>query len=297
MTPRLIQRLQLSSDLCTDHPLFWAGRGTLVRDYTFDRELVEAGEWMFEKMIARKIRRSHVTSTGLVMAQKEGNAPKPFEGPLEMAFYLIADFDWAVEGFSPQPFKIEYYDTTGAPRHYFPDALIHFRTDRPASRRLRPLLAEVKSGKSILEEGELHTLQSAAGERFAAAEGMRYAIFTEKEIYTPYWRNAKFLRRYSGFSLPNNGHLWMKSALSAVLGPASKRRKMTIEALLIETAKSVLNPGANQDAIDAKILELMPCLYQDIRDGFFYVDLQQLLTTQSLVSVRLASDKGYSLFL
>ena len=278
------------------HPLSKIAFGHDWCDFTGKRReyLLAMGSCLSERMQARVIKRSHTTATGVVISRKEGNVPKPWEGALEQAFYMILDFDCMVRGFEPQPVEILYKDPEGKERSYFPDTLIRFHTDIARGRGLRPLLAEVKKEQSIVEEGPLHDMQTRAGKEFAADQGWEYDIFTEEDIYTPYWQNAKFLCRFANYQQPNLSHL---PYVAAINWQMSKMKETTVAQLLSATADAFL--GKNRlpaEQHEHVLLALMPCLYNQIIQETIHADLSQLLTPQSVIRERKRLDRTYSIF-
>lgn len=283
-------------NLCIPHALSWALGGHDWGDFTLNRHefLIAEGIYRLTKMKrARLIRRSFTTSTGIVVSSRnDSDDPKNFEGPLEMAFYISCDFDRTVKAYRDQPCEITFKDPTGKSRSYFPDTLVWFNNHGPGKKR-KPLLVEVKKAESIKSEGELHEWQTAAGNNEALVQGWDYTVLTEAEIYTPFWRNAKFLRRFGDFHLPDRSHSAHTTLLRSLLtvhGP------QTIDALLTMAAAS-LGEGRRSTAPQNELrVTLMPVLYSLICRWDVFVNLKDEVTLQSVVKVPSKGDIFYSPF-
>jgi hypothetical protein len=235
---------------------------------------------------ARKIRKSYTTSTGIVVSSRDVVAD--FEGPLEMAFYLTCEFDCTVRDFASQPCVVEYTAPDGKPHSYYPDALLRFRPDRQGTVR-RPWLVEVKKKQSIASEGNLHDCQTQAGHEKAAENGWTYHVLTEDQIYTPFWRNGKFLLRFLKEAVSREDCRAMDQCLF-------ERGTLSMEELLQRTACSLL-PGAAPGELDAKRTQLMPFLYARLVQRTLTANLTEHLTLQSQVWLPRDDDPTYSPFL
>jgi hypothetical protein len=143
-------------------------------------------------MPVRKIKPSYMVVTGTVMSQKNAYS-SDFEGSNEWQYLIILEFDWnnEIESFEVQPLKILYGETKrGQQREYTPDILIYYRDGRP------PHLIEVKSRKYILKNWKELKPKFRAAIHYAKLHGMRFKIISDKEIFTPFLDNARFLRSY-----------------------------------------------------------------------------------------------------
>jgi hypothetical protein len=248
-------------------------------------------------MKARNHTRRYVTSTGLLMSQKQNSDPVPFEGALELAFFAIADFDPLVDGFSQQPFQLDFQDGNGSRRTFRPSALVNFKRRIAAGRRLRPLLVHIKGRAAIDADPNLHDLENAAGQKFADTMAMRYRVFSEEQIYTPFWQNAKFFRRFGNCSIPRQAAEPMEIALGAVIARHKRiHERLTIDTALRLAALSLVAQNSSEAVIEQKVLELMPCLYREIRCRTYIVDMSQLVTPQSEIRLPGVYETPFSFF-
>lgn len=150
---------------------------------------------------ARKIPRSYRNVTGRVaMAGAERSVH--FESPLERDFYILLDFNPEVESVQEQPFRIEYLDSDGALRTYYPDALVTFasETDR------KPMLCEVKPREQLRTRWAELRPRFRAAVAFAAKRGWKFKIYSDLEIRGEYLDNVKLLREYRQY--PVDEMLW-----------------------------------------------------------------------------------------
>lgn len=146
-------------------------------------------------MPVRKIPYCHSSVSGVVPSSKNRRIHE-FESSLERDLITIVEFDSNVESFEEQPVRIHYIDEAGKPRHYTPDILVKYRTDRPPGCWMKPRLCEVKFRVDLWKNWPQLKPKFRAAVRFAAEHGMEFKILTEKEIRTQYLENARFLNRY-----------------------------------------------------------------------------------------------------
>lgn len=143
-------------------------------------------------MPVRKIKQSYTVVTGSVTSH--GNPESfDFEGSNEWQFLIILVFDWnnEIKSFEVQPLRILYGQTTrGHQRVYTPDILVHYLDGRP------PRLIEIKSRKYIKMNWKELKPKFRAGIHYAKLNGMRFKIISDKEIFTPFLDNARFLRGF-----------------------------------------------------------------------------------------------------
>jgi hypothetical protein len=143
-------------------------------------------------MPVRQIKQSYTVVTGSVTSQLNFDSAE-FEGSNEWQYLIILEFDWdnEIKSFEVQPLKILYgKKLCGDPREYTPDVLVHFHDGRP------PLLIEIKSRKYILKNWKELKPKFRAGIHYAKLNGMRFKIISDKEIFTPFLDNARFLRSF-----------------------------------------------------------------------------------------------------
>lgn len=161
-------------------------------------------------MPVRKIKQSYTVVTGAISSQKNDNLSE-FEGPLEWQYLIILEFDWEneIESFEVQPLKILYGKTIrGHQRGYTPDILVHYHDGRP------PLLIEVKPRRYLHKNWKDLKPKLRAGIHYAREHGMRFKIITDKEIFTPFLDNARFLRQFKCLTLLTEDSTQLTHALS-----------------------------------------------------------------------------------
>jgi hypothetical protein len=117
-----------------------------------------------------------------------------FESALERDFYVLLDFDPAVIAFEEQPVSIAYQEPVGVRRTYTPDVLVHYRPE--VRRDHRPVLYEIKYRDDLRTHWQDYRSKFKAARRYARTQGWLFRLITEREIRTPYLKNAKFLRQY-----------------------------------------------------------------------------------------------------
>lgn len=143
-------------------------------------------------MPVRKIKQSYTVVTGAVTSQKNED-PSDFEGTNEWQYIIILEFDWdnEIKSFEVQPLKILYgQKLRGGQRTYIPDILVHYLDGRPSR------LIEIKSRKYIKMNWAKLKPKFRAGIHYAKLHGMRFKIISDKEIFTPFLDNARFLRAF-----------------------------------------------------------------------------------------------------
>jgi len=232
--------------------------------------------------VAREIGKSHTTLTGEFPATKDGLF-KAFESPLERDFLVILDFDWAVHSFHPQPVTIGYRDPDGQERRYTPDVLVTFRRDRPDFAKRKNLLAEIKTELDLKHNAEAYRVKFKAAEEYAAARNWEFKVLTEREIRTPYLKNANFLRQFRLH--PSNPYLYnlLRDAANAV-------EEGTPEEILEDASELLrLDPDNYQyrDLAPEEIrAALLPNLWRLLDDGFVGCDLTRPLTMETRLWVQ-----------
>jgi hypothetical protein len=186
-----------------------------------------------------------------------------FESALERDFYVLLDFDPAVTDFEEQPVTIAYQDPVGARRTYTPDVLVHYRPE--ARWEHRPVLYEIKYRDDLRTHWQDYRSKFKAARRYARTQGWVFQLITEREIRTPYLKNAKFLRQYHDRE-PNRGDRHRLLAFLAVQGETSP-----------ETLLASLSPDRWEHA------RLLPVLWFLIAIGEIGADLTVPLTMHSCI--------------
>lgn len=144
---------------------------------------------------ARKIPKNYRNVTGVVAGTADTDSVV-FESTLENDFYQLLRFDLYVSRIKEQPVKIKFTDPAGKIRSYTPDVLVSFREDLRPAINMKPWLCEVKYRGDLWENWQEYRPKFKAAVHFAKKNGWRFRIITEKEVRTPFLKNARFLFSY-----------------------------------------------------------------------------------------------------
>tara|TARA_B100000530_G_scaffold320776_1_gene254397 strand:+ start:26197 stop:26733 length:537 start_codon:yes stop_codon:yes gene_type:complete len=104
----------------------------------------------------------------------------------------VLDFHPAVKSIREQPFSL-YYDLEGVKRRYTPDVLAEWSTPHG---HVKTIVYEVKPIDELRANWKNYRPRFKAAVRYCRSRGWKFKIVTEREIRTPYLKNAQFLRRY-----------------------------------------------------------------------------------------------------
>lgn len=115
-----------------------------------------------------------------------------FESSLERDWLTAMDFDPTVRLIREQPFSF-YYELEGERRRYTPDILVESVSSHGV---VSTVVYEVKLLEELRAEWLRYRPRFKAAVHYCRARGWRFKIVTEREIRTPFLKNAKFLRRY-----------------------------------------------------------------------------------------------------
>lgn len=96
-----------------------------------------------------------------------------YRSSYEKIAYQILDADDKVISYQPEPFVIMYVNSEGNARRYRPDILVK-------KSRGKPVLIEVKPEWKMKDEKTI--LKIEAGKKYAAAQGWRFEVWTEKKL-------------------------------------------------------------------------------------------------------------------
>ena len=210
-------------------------------------------------MPVRKIKPSYTVVTGAV-SSCNGEHDSEFEGPLEWQFLILLEFDWnnEIDCFETQPLKIHYGKTQrGRQRSYTPDVLVHYRDDRP------PSLFEVKPRYYLFKNWQELKPKLRAGIHYAKNHGMRFKIITDKEIFTPFLDNARFLRSFKTQSPPSED-------IANLIGTLSQTGPTTPKALLSNVTSDIWRQAA-----------LIPTLWYLVANRYIDTDIYMKLHMES----------------
>jgi hypothetical protein len=211
-------------------------------------------------MPVRTIPKHSRSLTGKVIDLQSHRAVS-FESALERDFYVLLDFDPTVTHFEEQPVAIAYHDPVGVRRTYTPDVLVHYRPE--ARRDHRPVLYEIKYRDDLRTHWQDYRSKFKAARRYARTQGWVFRLITEREIRTPYLKNAKFLRQYHDRKPDHRDRHWLLACL-AVQGETSP-----------ETLLASMSPDRWEHA------RLLPVLWSLIARGEIGADLTVPLTMHS----------------
>jgi hypothetical protein len=159
-----------------------------------------------------------------------------YESSLERDLMYLLRFDINILEFIPQPLAIHYKDIDGKQHKYTPDILIHHRKDVFPAKTMPTILAEVKYRNDLRENFKEFRPKFKAAIHYAKEQGWRFQLLTEREIRTPYLKNAKFLLPYKHID-PNqdaqNVHL--------VLDKLTELRETDVDTLLVSIYRDKWN--------------------------------------------------------
>jgi len=212
----------------------------------------------------RSIPKNYRSLTGKVIDFRSHSAVA-FESALERDLYLLLDFDSAVARFEEQPVTIPYRDPAGVSRTYTPDVLVHYHAELADPQNRQPVLYEVKYRDDLRANWGDYQPKFKAARRYARVQGWTFRLITEREIRTPYLKNAKFLREYRHRTIDSGD-------CHRVLAMLAERRETAPETLL-----AVLSDDRWERA------RLMPVLWHLIAVRQVGADLTVSLTMRSRI--------------
>jgi TnsA endonuclease N terminal/TnsA endonuclease C terminal len=215
-------------------------------------------------MPVRRIPKNSRSLTGKVIDFQSHRAVS-FESALERDFYVLLDFDPAVASFEDQPVTIVYQEPIGVRRTYTPDVLVHYRLELIPQRHPRSVLYEVKYRDDLRAHWQDYRSKFKAARRYARTQGWVLRLITEREIRTPYLKNATFLRQYQERELDGG----------------DRHRILDLLAKRGETSPETLLASASADRWERA--RLLPVLWALIATGEVGVDLTVPLTMHSCI--------------
>lgn len=113
------------------------------------------------------------------------------ESSLERDWLMVLDFDWRVRRVSEQPFTFRY-DAGERLSRYTPDVLAEFDDHL----QKWTVVYEVKQIEELRASWADLRPRFKAALRYCRERGWKFKLITERDLYTPYVENIKFLRRY-----------------------------------------------------------------------------------------------------
>ena len=199
------------------------------------------------------------------MTGRHGFTGQQYESALERDFLDLVAFDLNVERAETQPLKITYIGPDGEDHPYTPDALVWYRRDVLPARDMPHLLVEVKYRQEYRDQFHELKHRFRAARRYARERGWQFRVLTEREIRTPYLKNAQFLRPYRD----TQGDPALEQAL---LNCVREKREATLSTLLDHLSTT--------DTMRARYLSILLKLIASFQIG---VDLTQKLDMNSRI--------------
>lgn len=184
-----------------------------------------------------------------------------FESTLERDLITLLEFNPAVESYQSQPVRIDYVFQSTERHHYTPDYLIRYS----AASNALPTLCEVKYRVDLQKNWNDWKRSFKEAHRYAANRDLRFKIFTEVEIRTPYLYNAQFLLPFRRCR-PN---------------PESAELLINMLHDLKQTSPEILVRSIYSD--DARAARLLSTLWKLVGEGCISTDLSQKLSKHSRI--------------
>jgi len=188
-----------------------------------------------------------------------------FESTLERDFYTLLEFDLNVDRREVQPVRIEYRDEDGIRRTYVPDVLVIYRQDIVPARELAPILCEVKYRADLVSNWRTLRRKLRAGRQYAVERGWEFRLMTERQIRTPYLRNAQFLLPFRHRARNYQNETILAAAMQQL-------READPESLLLSITTDPMERA-----------ELLPSLWLMIGYRLLWTDLSLPLTMSSRI--------------
>lgn len=216
-------------------------------------------------MPVRRIPKSHCTVTGLI-ARGADQEMAGYASGIEGACQKLILFNRNVAGYDEQPVTIIYSDK-GKMRRYTPDILVNYEPHLVDRKQWRPLLAKVKWRTNLFKKWVKIKPKLRAGMRYANEQGYDFVVLTEREIITPYLKNAVFLLEFRKFPTNEDD--------SATLLEALKTTGDTDPETLIGSVAQTASKRA----------ALLPTLWQLMSNFRIAADIEQPLNMRTRISL------------
>ncbi|HVH72466.1 MAG TPA: heteromeric transposase endonuclease subunit TnsA [Candidatus Dormibacteraeota bacterium] len=207
------------------------------------------------------------------MADSQSPRSTGYESGLERDFIKHLLFNQNVSKHEEQPLTIEFTDRAGIHRRYTPDLFVSYRKDLALTKNWRPLLVEVKYRSDLFTHWSELKPKFRAARAFAAKRCWDFAIITERELRTPYLKNITFLLEFGKYPADE---LVSEGLLDALTNNAS-------------TTPSTLLDWIAADAMQKA--NWLPILWRLIATGRIAVDLEQRLTMNSRIWLKVPSER------
>ncbi|MBU3082502.1 TnsA endonuclease N-terminal domain-containing protein [Acinetobacter baumannii] len=138
----------------------------------------------------RMIPKNYRNVTG-ILASKKSLDKACYESSLERDLLISLEFDPNVKAYTVQPITLDWEDQEGLKRTYIPDVFILYKNGNE-----KPKLIEVKYRSDIKKNWVELKQKFRYAMKFAAQQGWKFKLLTEKEIRTDFNENARFLLGY-----------------------------------------------------------------------------------------------------
>ena len=201
-----------------------------------------------------------------------------FESALEKDLFLLLRYQQhvtrEVRFFEEQPLRIDYLDA-GTPRHYTPDALIHYHGPRPSE------LVEAKYRTDLRKHLPKWRPGYQAAQAYCRSHGWVFRVRTEFSIRTPLLDHASFIPAFLGRTHdPDDTRL--------VLSEVQRQGESTVEAVMDALAPLKL-PETQIITLDGPALRratLLPVLWTLVAHGFVLLDVTRPPSLESALRPR-----------
>ena len=121
------------------------------------------------------------------------------ESALERDFYRLMEWDYGVDTFVAQPFKVPYKLKSGRNSHYTPDCFVISSDDvRGESGFYAPTAYEIKERSELDEKWPEIKHKLKAARSFLSESGFRFRLLTEDRIHPVFLKNIEFLLEFRG---------------------------------------------------------------------------------------------------
>lgn len=121
------------------------------------------------------------------------------ESGVERDFFRIMEWDYTVDTFVAQPFKVPYRRPNGRNSHYTPDCFVMSDSFfRGKARIYEPTAFEIKTKQELEEDWDDLKPKFRAARSFLRESGFRFRLLTEDRIHPVFLTNISFLLNYRG---------------------------------------------------------------------------------------------------
>ncbi|AXK48472.1 heteromeric transposase endonuclease subunit TnsA [Aliarcobacter trophiarum LMG 25534] len=168
----------------------------------------------------RKIGYTYSSVSGHYAFRKEKSIA--FESTLERDLLTILEFNSSVFDVTEQPITIEYINKNSREVTYTPDFLVLFNDPNEltniTSVSRKPLLIEVKPRDILIKKWNILKPKFQIATKYAKSNDMKFKIFDETRIRTPYLKRIQLLNRYKNMETEWWWKEWVFIGLEALGG-------------------------------------------------------------------------------